>query len=134
MNTKKLKSSRQRNLILGIVRANHLHPTADDVFLMARKKIPNISLATVYRNLNILREKGKIKEFHFDNGIRRYDGDLRDHCHVHCVECGKVVDMHHGLDRVSCESVSHHTGFRIHALRLEFLGICPNCQLGHEQG
>jgi Fe2+ or Zn2+ uptake regulation protein len=123
-----LKSSRQRELVLRIVRSTHCHPTADWIYEQARSKIPNISLGTVYRNLNSLKEEGKIQEISFQNGIRRYDGDLRDHYHVRCSECGCIEDVPHISPRRSSRDIEKMTGYQIRAHHLEFLGICPRCR------
>lgn len=124
---KKLKSSRQRDLILHIIRSTHCHPTADWIFEKARKSIHNISLGTVYRNLNLLRDEGKIQELHISKGISRYDGDLRDHYHVRCTVCGKIEDVPHVSPRISSDAIEELTGYRIHNCCLEFRGVCSHC-------
>lgn len=124
---KKLKTSRQRDLILCVIRSTHCHPTADWIFERARKEMPNISLGTIYRNLNLLRDEGKIQELRFGNSVNRYDGDLRSHYHVRCEECGEVTDVPHVIPLVSSQQVEELTGYRIHAHRLEFIGVCPEC-------
>ena len=125
-----VKSSRQRNLILQILRSTKSHPTADWIYKEARKIIPNISLGTVYRNLNLLRDEGKIQELCYGRGISRYDGDLRDHYHVRCLECGCIQDVPHISPRASSCEVESMTGYRIYSHRLEFLGLCPECIKG----
>lgn len=124
---KKLKSSRQRDLVLRVVRSTRCHPTADWIFEKARKQMSSISLGTVYRNLNLLREEGKIQELNFEEGSRRYDGDLRDHYHVRCTVCGKVEDVPHISPRISSDEIEKLTGYRIHNHCLEFQGICSEC-------
>lgn len=124
---KKLKTSKQRNLILCVIRSTHCHPTADWIFERARKEMPNISLGTVYRNLNLLRDEGKIQELRFGNSVSRYDGDLRSHYHVRCVECGEVIDVPHIVPLVSSQKIEELTGYRIHKHLLEFTGLCPDC-------
>ena len=123
----KNKSSRQRDLILRIVRATHSHPSADWVFEQAREEMPNISLGTVYRNLNLLRDEGKIRELNFSRGSNRYDGDLRYHYHVRCIECGRVEDVPHISPRASSDEIETLTRYRIFSVQLEYLGICPEC-------
>lgn len=123
-----VKSSRQRELILQIVRSTHEHPTADWIFEEARHDIPNISLGTVYRNLNHLREEGKIHEICFQNGIRRYDGDLRRHYHIRCTECGALEDIPLFSSFPSTDEIEDMTGYTIQNQRMEFLGICPGCR------
>jgi Fe2+ or Zn2+ uptake regulation protein len=126
-NQRKLKSSRQRDLILGILRSARCHPTADWIYEKARKEMPNISLGTVYRNLNLLRDEGKIQELCFGRNMNRYDGDLRDHYHVRCVVCGSVEDVPHISPRASVGEIEQLTGYKIHSHRLEFSGVCPAC-------
>ena len=89
--------------------------------------MPNISLGTVYRNLNLLRDEGRVRELCFGRGVNRYDGDVRDHYHVRCVECGKVEDVPHISPRASSEEIGRLTGYRILSHRLEFWGICSEC-------
>lgn len=126
--SRKLKASRQRDLVLTVIRSTKCHPTADWIFEQARKEMPNISLGTVYRNLKLLRDEGKLKELSFGRGVCRYDGDMRDHYHVRCVECAQVQDVPHVSPRISGGEVEELTGYKIHGLRLEFSGICPQCQ------
>ncbi len=125
--SKKLKTSRQRDLVLCVIRSSHCHPTADWIFDKARKEMPNISLGTVYRNLNLLKDEGRIQELCFDKGVSRYDGDLRSHYHVRCIECGRVEDVPHITSLISSLQVEELAGYRIHSHRLEFSGICPEC-------
>ena len=130
--TKQLKFSRQRDLILRLIRSTKCHPNADWIYERARKEMPNISLGTVYRNLNFLKDEGKIQELCFGRGVNRYDGDLRDHYHVRCLECGKVEDVPHISPRSSGQEIEKLTGYQIHALRLEYMGICPDCRIMKE--
>lgn len=123
-----MRQTKQRETILAILRSTHCHPTADWVYEQARKVIPNISLGTVYRNLNLLRDEGKIQELCLGKGVSRYDGDLRDHYHVRCLECGCMEDVPHISPRTSCDEVEKLTGYRILSHRLEFWGICPACR------
>ena len=102
---KKLKSSKQRDLVLQLLRGTCCHPTADSIFEQARHIMPNISLGTVYRNLKLLTEEGKIQELRIGRGVSRYDGDLRDHYHVRCIECGKVDDVPHISPRASSKEI-----------------------------
>jgi len=125
---KKTKFSKQRDLILNILRSCSCHPTADWIFTEARKTNPTISLGTVYRNLNLLAAEGRIRELCFGKGVSLYDGDLRDHYHVRCNVCGKVEDVPHISPRVSDQQIEELTGYQIHSHRLEFSGICSECR------
>jgi Fur family peroxide stress response transcriptional regulator len=130
--TKKSKNSRQRELILRVLRFTKKHPSANWIYEEARKQIPNISLGTVYRNLNILKEEGRIREISFGKGIGLYDGDLRNHDHVCCMECGRMEDLPHLSQRTDFTEVEKTMGYTIHAHRLEFFGVCPQCNNHHE--
>ena len=125
---KKTKSSRQRDLILSILRSTHCHPTADWIFEKARREMPNISLGTVYRNLSLLRDEGKIQELSYGRGTSRYDADMRNHYHVRCRICGKVEDVPHISPRVGSREIEELTGYELHSHRLEYTGFCPDCR------
>jgi len=129
---KKSKNSRQRELILQILRSTKSHPAANWIYEEARKQIPNISLGTVYRNLNMLKEEGRIREISFGKGTDLYDGDLRSHDHACCVICGRVEDVPHLSQRVDVTEVERALGYRVHAHRLEFFGVCPQCSNHHD--
>ncbi|MCD6117708.1 transcriptional repressor [bacterium] len=122
------KRSRQRELILRIVRSTKKHPTADEVFADARQEMPNISMGTVYRNLHFLKEQGRIKELCFPNCPVRYDGDLRDHYHIKCTECGRIEDVSHLSPRAAINEIEELTGYQVHTAHIKFQGICPECQ------
>ena len=121
------RKTKQREAILAALRATDSHPTVDWIYDQVRKEMPNISLGTVYRNLNVLKDEGKIQELCFGRGVNRYDGDLRDHYHVRCVECGRVDDVPHISPRASGKEIEKLTGYKIHFHRLEFFGVCPAC-------
>lgn len=90
-------ATRQRDLILKIVQeSGTVHPTADYVFAEARKEVPGIGLATVYRNLNSLAEKNLIRRLTFPDSPDRYDKSIANHGHAVCRECGKVIDYTFG--------------------------------------
>jgi len=86
-----MRYSYQREIIKEIVCSTRTHPTADWIFSEAKKKINNISLGTVYRNLKTLEEVGSIKLI-FDENQIRYDGNTDNHHHLKCIECGILID------------------------------------------
>lgn len=122
-----MRHSKQRETILGILRSTDCHPTADWVYEQARKVIPNISLGTVYRNLNLLAEQNqalRIEQGH----VSRYDGRTENHYHLVCTECGKVCDVHMPIDETLNRKVASNTGFEVVSHRAMFFGICSECQ------
>ena len=88
-----MRYSRQRNLILGIVKSSRTHPTAEEIYSIALRTIPSIGFATVYRNLKMLTENGDIKRILGADGIERYDGNTKRHYHFKCTECGRLFDL-----------------------------------------
>ena len=125
---KVLKSSRQRDLILKILRSTHSHPTADWIYDQARIEMSNISKGTVYRNLKILKDEGKIRELSISRGVFRYDGDVRNHYHIQCLGCGRVDNLPHSFPQICCEEIGKATGYQVHSHKLEITGICSKCQ------
>ena len=86
-----MRYSAQREIIKQIVCSTKTHPTADWIYLEAKKKIHNISLGTVYRNLKTLEDLGSIKLIYDQNQVK-YDGNTEHHHHLKCSECGVLID------------------------------------------
>lgn len=104
------------------------HPTADEVYETVRKRMPRISLGTVYRNLEVLSRWGLARKLDLAGGRRRFDGSTVDHYHVRCVHCGEVADIPVGPLRNLEDSARSNTDFEILGHRLTFLGFCPRCK------
>ena len=117
-----MRNTKQSSLVLDIVNKSCNHPTAYDVYLESIKIIPNISLTTVYRNLNKLVDKRLIQRFELKDNIVRYD---KDTCHDHfvCIKCNKVID----LDRRYVGYKEMINGNKILNMRIFFDGICCDC-------
>jgi Fur family ferric uptake transcriptional regulator len=130
MKSEKLRITNQRDVILNELRAVKTHPTADELYTQVRCKLPRVSLATVYRNLEWLSEQGLARKIEVGGRQKRFDGDISEHYHVRCQKCGRVADVEMdtlvNLDR----SISHACGFTITGHRLEFIGLCPECSNG----
>ena len=92
------RRSRQRDVILDIVRGTDAHPTAAWVYEHARGRLPRISLGTVYRNLKGLSKDGLIREYHWSGQPVRFDGNIEKHDHLRCLHCGNVLDLPAVLD------------------------------------
>lgn len=91
---KKTRNTRQRGVILDILQESCSHPTAETVYREARRVLPNISLGTVYRNLNFLRDQGAVREIRpSDGGSSRFEGAHTPHAHFHCVHCNALLDI-----------------------------------------
>ena len=103
------------------------HPTADKIYENIHKKFPNISKSTVYRNLEILNDEGKINKIVIPNS-NRFDLRLDDHYHIHCKICDCVEDVTLDYKSIYDKKISKETGFSILGHNMVFEGICPNCQ------
>lgn len=114
----------QRRLIYEIVMQACNHPTAEEIYLEAKRKRPSIAIGTVYRNLGILSENGDILHIPIIDGPDRYDKTLSPHEHMTCTLCGRVVDAKIGN---LIEHLRALSGLDIKSYELNLKGICPCC-------
>ena len=123
---KNMRITNQRKIILEELQNVTTHPTADEVYNLVRKRLPRISLGTVYRNLEVLSSLGLVRKLENAAGQKRFDGDMSIHHHIRCTECGKVGDIFNAppLDGIE-EGLD--TDFVITGFNLEFSGTCPQC-------
>ncbi len=122
-----LRMTRQRRVILETLRENNTHPSADEVYEMVRRKLPRISLGTVYRNLEILSELGEIQKLELSGSLMRFDGVPEKHYHIRCINCDRLDDAPLGsLDNIE-EKLLGATEYKVMGHRLEFMGLCPHC-------
>ena len=122
--------TRQRRVILDELAKVRTHPTADEVYRLTVKKLPKISLATIYRNLEFLSGIGLIQKIELSGSQMRYDGTIDSHYHVRCSECGVVDDLPGVLIENIEKKYQRYTSFRLTGCRIEFIGICPKCSKG----
>ncbi len=120
-----MRYSPQRESTLNIVRGTDTHPTAEWIFAQVQREISNVSLGTVYRNLNQLADHGLIKRI-FDNGHIRYDGTTERHDHFRCEKCGRIYDVHVPLKGI-VDQLSPAPGFQVTDYSLEITGTCSDC-------
>lgn len=125
----KKRNTIQKQLVLDTVKQTDIHPTAEEVYYLIKKNHPDISLATVYRNLNQLSEDGKIQKIQMPNSADRFDKTLQAHYHIYCTKClfFKDVDMDY-LSNID-EAVRIATGYEITEHTIIFKGLCQNCKL-----
>ena len=124
--------TKQRETIIEVLRSTTCHPTVDWIYDEVRKEIPNISLGTVYRNLKLLRESREILEIDLSGTFSRFDGNSDNHYHFRCDKCGRVFDVDEPVNKELDERVARKTGFAISHHRLEFRGLCQECQKAAE--
>lgn len=124
----RVRNTRQRQLILEVLRSTRSHPTADWLYQQVRKKMPNVSLGTIYRNLHILEEQGLIQEIHHAGQQSRYDGNPAPHYHFTCVQCQQVLDVDLPTERrLERELKQRMPELEVLGHNIEFYGRCPRC-------
>ena len=123
-----LRMTRQRQVILDLLREDYSHPTASEIYEKVRRRMPQISLGTVYRNLEILSEQGFIRKLELTGAQKRFDGTLSEHYHVRCLKCGQVGDVDMKTITALEENLSDVCDYDIVGHRLEFIGLCPKCK------
>ena len=110
--------TRQRKVILEELRKVDTHPSADEVYEMVRKRLPRISLGTVYRNLEILSAKGEIQKLELGCTLKRFDGIAENHYHIRCLQCDRVVDAPDDVDVAVNHDFKNATKFKIFGHKL----------------
>lgn len=122
-----MKYSRQREAILNVVQSNPIHPTADTVYTLVRQSEPNISLATVYRNLNLLTEQGLLIKIQSPQEPDRFDARLDCHHHFLCTHCHQLFDLEKEYATIQIQIAQPQIGFQITGYQLFLSGICECC-------
>src|SRR5205814_752581 len=125
-----LRLTGPRRVVLEVVRATDAHPTAEVVHQMVRRRLPRVSLGTVYRNLRLLVAQGLVKELPGPHA--RFDGNLSEHHHFTCLVCGRIADVDGPLtephSRALVSRVASSGGFSVARHRIEFYGRCAACR------
>ena len=128
LSNQKYRMTHQRQVILEEIRKVNTHPTADEIYDMVRKRLPRISLGTVYRNLEILSTRGLIQKVGPLSSQMRFDGNTKSHYHIRCNYCGRVEDAPiESMDDIE-NAVRNVSDYSIIGHSLEFMGICPECR------
>ena len=119
----------QRLAILRIIAESKGHPSAEEIYQEVKSEFPTTSLATIYKTISLLKELNEVLELGFPDGSNRYDGSKPfPHPHVICTKCRKIMDPEiAGLEKIS-EEMAIKTGFKISSHRMDFFGLCPECQ------
>jgi Fur family transcriptional regulator, ferric uptake regulator len=122
------RHTRQRRVILEVLQAVSSHPSAVELHELVRRRLPQVSLGTVYRNLDLLAGQGMVEKLEYSGGDARYDANTTRHDHFRCVRCGRVDDVM--LPPLELARPEGHDlrGYELISHRLEFLGVCPRCR------
>jgi len=122
------RNTPQRRVILHELRQLKSHPTAAELYAVVRKRLPRVSLGTIYRNLEVLNEDGMIHKLEFAGSETRFDGLLEQHDHVRCTECGRIEDIFLRDSALAPARPTELAGFAVTGHRLEYFGVCPDCR------
>jgi Fur family peroxide stress response transcriptional regulator len=123
----KYKRSKQRERIFELLKGTPSHPTASWIYDRLKGEFPDLSMGTVYRNLNILVEQGLIRKIDFGSTFDRYDANTEPHYHFICERCGSITDLALPIDNSLHEKVKRSTNFEVNRHRIEFYGLCDRC-------
>jgi len=128
---KNLRMTRQRRIILEELRRVKNHPSADEIYEIVRRRMPRISLGTVYRNLEVLAKIGEIQKLELSGSIKHFDGNPEKHYHIRCIGCNRVDDAPIAPMKQLENKLYGTTVFEIIGHNLEFIGLCPECAQRH---
>ena len=123
------KLTPQRLAIVKILARSDGHPSVEKIHQLLSKDFPTMSLATIYRNVLLVKSLGEVLELGFADGSNRYDGNKPyPHPHLICTQCKSIIDPDvNQLDHLTAE-VAETSGYKIVSHQIEFFGICPTCQ------
>ena len=125
------KHFKKRNAILEYLRNTTSHPSAETIYTDLKQEIPDLSMGTVYRNLNLFKQQGLVVSVATVKGVERYDANTSSHVHFICDGCDDVVDLHQMKipDSLS-EEVENAIGCKVGTCTLSFTGTCRECIAG----
>ena len=122
------KQFKKRNAILQCLRSSNDHPSAEMVHQMLQARYPDISLATVYRNLNLFKQQGLISSLANVHGTERFDPETTPHVHFVCDNCDRILDLEQITIPEELTQQVDSTGCRVSGCNLTFTGICRECR------
>jgi len=127
-----LKYSKQREEILNYLQNTTAHPTAEQIYQDLKHTMPSLSLATVYRNLNLLQELNMVSKLDTGAPVDRFDANIKSHAHFICDVCHEVFDIF--TDLVDLKKFKHDMGkdFTVKSHRLYLYGTCEKCNIGNQ--
>jgi Fur family ferric uptake transcriptional regulator/Fur family peroxide stress response transcriptional regulator len=121
--------TKQREVVLRVVRRAEHHLTANEIFDEAKRLLPTISFATVYNSLRFLKEAGHISEIQFGfSGANRFDAKTSRHDHAICNRCGKLIDIDLKMPDDLVKLAARLSKFKPESLELTLRGLCPECK------
>ena len=127
------RMTRQRRAVMEVLRSTRSHPDAAWIYQEVKKRVPSISLGTVYRTLDALVKEGKVIALH-TGGATRYDAFTHPHAHLVCTACGRVEDLELELPHLLEKAQAQNPAVRLDAVRLTFEGLCADCAQNRLEG
>jgi Fur family ferric uptake transcriptional regulator len=119
----------QRTIILAALKCCSHHPAADEIYLRVKERLPRISLATVYRNLELMSASGMISKLEYGSSQSRFDPNPVAHSHFRCLRCGSVADLPFVIEAPALSEAHPWVKSRkILTGRVEYQGFCPDCR------
>lgn len=127
---KTIRNSRQRTLVFDALKASHEHPSAEEIYLAVKEQMPDISLGTVYRNLNLLEQMQMVNRIHTGVSGDRFDAVVSEHPHIICTKCGRVADIACCIDEETAQlrEKLQKSAAQIEALQIMAWGVCDHCK------
>ena len=123
-----LKVTSQRSAIFSMLATTDAHPTPEEVYSEIRKSAPSISLATVYKILDLFHDRGFIRRVSTQGQVARYDANIDPHHHLICSGCGRIRDISFAQNVPAREALPDSAGFRVSNYEIQFHGLCSDCQ------
>ncbi len=124
---KKLRYSRQREMIYQYLLTTKAHPSAETIYEALKEEIQGLSLGTVYRNLKLLEELGKVRRVVSYQDTEHYDACCEDHVHFLCTGCGGISDVDGADTEVIRKAIPMDNGYQLSNVSLTLTGLCPKC-------
>ena len=123
------KQFRKRNAILAYLQSVTNHPSAEMVFTHLKQEIPDLSMGTVYRNLNLFKAQGLAVSVATVKGVERFDGNTSPHVHFICSDCDAVIDlMEMEIPQTLRSAAEECSGGQVADCHLTFTGLCKECK------
>jgi len=129
LKSKGYKVTPQRIAVYDILKNTKEHPSVDMLYSKLQPEYPTMSLATVYKSLEVFKELGLVQELNVGEDKFRYDANVNQHPHIICVTCGKVDDVDDKMFFNLSEQVEEKTGYKLINQQLYFFGRCPDCKV-----
>ena len=123
-----MRYSKQRENILNGLKDFCIHPTAEELYMHLKPENKNLSLATVYRNLNQLSANGDIKRIEGLSGRVHFDLNTHEHFHIICEQCGKIMDLPAQMAESMKEILSAQNDFKVKSYDIIVKGLCNSCK------